>query len=122
MNKILVIAPHPDDETLGCGGILLRHKAEGDEVHWLIVTGPNEDYGWSAEQVRNRAEEINQVSASYGFIKTHNLALPAVRLDTLPMTELIEKVGSIIKTLQPEVLYVTFAHVMYIPITRLLHR
>jgi len=30
--KILCIAPHPDDETLGCGGTLLRHKHEGDEI------------------------------------------------------------------------------------------
>ena len=38
MNKVLVIAVHPDDETLGCGGTLLRHKDEGDEIYWLIVT------------------------------------------------------------------------------------
>ena len=31
-NKILIIAPHPDDETLGCGGAILRHKKEGDKV------------------------------------------------------------------------------------------
>jgi len=37
-NKILVVAPHPDDETLGCGGTLLRHKKNGDEIYWMIVT------------------------------------------------------------------------------------
>ena len=37
MSKVLVIAPHPDDETLGCGGTLFRHKANGDEIYWLIV-------------------------------------------------------------------------------------
>ncbi len=36
--KVIVIAPHPDDETLGCGGAILRHIADGDMVHWLIVT------------------------------------------------------------------------------------
>ncbi len=38
MKNILVIAPHPDDETLGCGGTLLRHINEGDRVYWLIGT------------------------------------------------------------------------------------
>ena len=47
--KILVIAPHPDDETLGCGGALLRHRKEGEEIHWLIMTTVNEDLGFSKE-------------------------------------------------------------------------
>ncbi len=59
--KILVIAPHPDDETLGCGGTLLRHKAEGDEIHWLIMTKMNKDI--VKENIFNkRKQEIKQVS------------------------------------------------------------
>ena len=38
MKKILVVAPHADDETLGCGGTLLKHCNQGDEIYWLIVT------------------------------------------------------------------------------------
>ena len=38
MKNILVVAPHPDDETLGCGGTLLKHKKEKDQIHWLIIT------------------------------------------------------------------------------------
>ena len=37
-NKILVVAPHADDETLGCGGTLLKHKKNGDEINWLLMT------------------------------------------------------------------------------------
>ena len=47
MKKVIVIAPHPDDETLGCGGTLLKHKANGDEIYWLIVTNVDEKNGWS---------------------------------------------------------------------------
>jgi len=36
--KILVIAPHPDDETLGCGGTILKHKDLRDQIYWLIIT------------------------------------------------------------------------------------
>ena len=42
-NKILVVAVHPDDETLGCGGTLLKHKDNGDEIHWLICTKIDEN-------------------------------------------------------------------------------
>ena len=37
--KTIVIAPHPDDEVLGVGGTLLRRKAEGANVAWLIRSG-----------------------------------------------------------------------------------
>ena len=110
MNKVLVIAPHPDDETLGCGGTLLRHSTEGDEIYWLIVTGIDEAHGWSAEQVRVRDEEIKKVSAAYGFCQTCNLTIPTTRLDTIPMVDLIEKIGSFIKSIEPEIIYMPYAY------------
>jgi LmbE family N-acetylglucosaminyl deacetylase len=38
MRKILVIAPHPDDEVLGCGGTIAKYTKQGDEVYLCIVT------------------------------------------------------------------------------------
>ena len=60
MRRHLVIAPHPDDETLGCGGTLLRARAKGDEIYWLIVTGISEAKGFSADRVASRAAEIDR--------------------------------------------------------------
>ena len=50
-NNILVIAVHPDDETLGCGGTLLRHKSNGDKIHWLICTSINEDNSYFKKEL-----------------------------------------------------------------------
>ena len=48
--KKIVIAPHPDDEILGCGGYLLKSKSNNDLIAWLIVTGLNQNEGWSREK------------------------------------------------------------------------
>lgn len=64
--RILVISVHPDDETLGCGGTLLKHRAQGDTLYWLIVTRPHEPT-WTAETIGRRERVVEQVSAFYGF-------------------------------------------------------
>jgi LmbE family N-acetylglucosaminyl deacetylase len=99
--KILAIAPHPDDETLGCGGTLFKHKADGDEIYWLIVTGISEDAGWSNETVKKRDNEIDIVAEKYGFSNVFNLRLPTTKIDTLPVSNLIEEISNVYKKVEP---------------------
>jgi len=106
--KILVIAPHPDDETLGCGGTLLRHKNEGDEIYWNIVTGISEENGWSNKAVKERESEIESVASKYGFSEVINFGLPTATIDLIPISELVEKIANIYKKLSPEVIYVPY--------------
>ena len=58
MNDILVIAPHADDETYGCGGTLLRHVNDGDRIHWLLVTTVEARHGWTVEQEEGRRPRL----------------------------------------------------------------
>ena len=60
MSKVLVVSAHPDDETLGCGGTLLKHKANGDEIAWLIATNMTKDLGFSDNRIAERQKEIQQ--------------------------------------------------------------
>ena len=108
MRKVLFVAPHPDDETLGCGGTILRHKAEGDNVCWLIVTGISEAMGFTPEKVSLREKEIKTVAGLYHVDSLHNLRLPTTRLDDFPMAELIEKIGAVFQQIQPEIVYMPY--------------
>ncbi|MBX9692077.1 MAG: PIG-L family deacetylase, partial [Cyanobacteria bacterium] len=100
--RTLVIAPHPDDEILGCGGTLLRRKAEGGALGWLIVTGMDEQSGWSTERIRQREEEISQVASMTGFDQVFKLGLPAAGLETLPLRELVAAFSSVFESFEPE--------------------
>ena len=105
---ILCIAPHPDDETLGCGGTLLRHIAAGDHVHWLIVTAISESLGFSAARVASRTSEIGAVADAYGFSGVYQSGLPTTRLDTLPKSDLVGAVSSVISAICPDTLYIPY--------------
>jgi len=108
MKRVLVVAPHPDDETLGCGGSLLRHADQGDELHWLIMSAIDSDMGFSPARVESRAKEIEEVAAEYGFTSLHQAKFDTTRLDTYPKGELVGEVSSIISRVQPEVLYLPY--------------
>lgn len=102
--RILCIAPHADDETLGCGGTLLRHLAEGDEVHWLLVTDPKPPL-FGEDYIARREAVIARVAAEYGFAATHRLGLAAAGLDRLPEGEVIEALRATIKAVAPDIIY-----------------
>ena len=103
-NKILIIATHPDDETLGCGGTLLKHKDGGDEIHWLICTetDSNNDF------YNIRKEEIKEAGKLYKFDSITNLKLKTMHIDEYSMSELIGKISTIVKQIKPNIIYLPF--------------
>jgi N-acetylglucosamine malate deacetylase 1 len=103
MNKVLVIAVHSDDETLGCGGTLLKHKANGDEIHWLIATEMKE-----SKNTSQRNAEIDQVEELYDFDSVHRLELSTTKIDEYSMSELITKISSVVNKVKPNIIYLPF--------------
>lgn len=93
MRRVLVVAPHPDDETLGCGGTLLKHKAQGDAVHWLIATSMTKESGFSDEAIEKRQREIDAVRNRFGFESVHQLGFAAAQLDTVPISSVVRRLG-----------------------------
>ena len=108
--RILAIAPHPDDETLGCGGALNRHKAEGDDIYWLIITGISQESGWQEKVVNKRDNEIDAVAEKYGFSDVFNLRLTTTKMDTLPISDLIGEISKVYNKVEPDIIYMPYAY------------
>jgi LmbE family N-acetylglucosaminyl deacetylase len=108
LNNVLVVAAHPDDETLGCGGTLLKHISDGDSVHWLIVTAATLETGYTSAQIDARAKEIKSVAKSYKFASVNQFGFDSARLDTVARKQIIEKLAEIIDKIKPQIVYLPF--------------
>lgn len=105
--RALILAPHPDDEVLGCGGTIARLAALGCEVHVAILTRglpPRFELGQSdAVQAEARAAH-----ALLGVTKTHWLDFPAAELDRVAHADLNAAIGRLVTEIAPEALFVPF--------------
>ena len=108
MNSVLVVAVHPDDETLGCGGTLLKHKVDGDEIHWLIATDIKESEGFGISAINKRNKEIKKVESLYGFTSVNKLGLSTTKVDEYGMSKLVSKISHVFNTVKPNIIYLPF--------------
>lgn len=106
MKRVIVISAHPDDETLGVGGTLLKHQEEGDEIYWLIVTNISEKGGYAKERIESRQDEIRMVSREFGFKKTYKLDYPTMGLTDRELNAIIPLISDIFMEVNPEIVYV----------------
>lgn len=107
IKRALVLAPHPDDEILGCGGTIARIRASGGQVDVVIVTrgrSPRFDET-QADRVRTEAEAAHRL---IGIDRTRFLDLPAAELDRMASADLNHAIGSAVSELAPDTLFVPF--------------
>lgn len=105
MKNVIVISAHPDDETLGVGGTILKHIANGDNVYWLIVTNVFENQGFSKERVESRQLEISKVEKMFGFKETFNLNYPTMTLSSSSLIKMVPDISSVFSEVKPEIIY-----------------
>lgn len=107
ISKAVVIAPHPDDETLGCGGTIAKLVNLGIEVSILIVSGHlpplycEESFSKTLKEAEN-AFKILGVK-NYKFLK-----IPATYVHTIPVAELNGKINQFVKEQNPEMILLPF--------------
>ena len=103
--KVIVISAHPDDEILGVGGTLIRHRDVGDEIYWIIVTNVSEEAGFTKERVDSRQQEIQLVADRLGVKKTYKLDYPTATLTDKEMIDMVPRIAEIFKEVEPTTFY-----------------
>lgn len=111
MKRILVIAAHPDDEILGCGGVMARHSKNGDAVYSAILaeglTSRNSKrdvdlYSEDFKKLYKAAELANNI---VGVKQLKLLGFPDNRMDSLELLDIVKQVESLINEFKPNIIY-----------------
>lgn len=101
--KILVFAPHPDDEILGCGGVMAKHIAKGDEVYVCVVTSSRvEKYRVMHENYARKVGEYMGVKDVFFF------NYPTVELSAVNDRDFTGSFNDLVQKIQPELVYIPF--------------
>lgn len=118
--NILVIAAHPDDEVLGCGGTMAKLSEEGNYVYTLIM-GEGKT---SRSEVRNREEkseeidelkkEIKEANEILGVKETYIEDLPDNRFDSMDLLDIVKVIEKYKNKIKPDIIFTHFANDMNI--------
>lgn len=103
--NILVFAPHPDDEVLGCGGTIAKLSATGNSVYVCVVTKGVMPLFEESEVERTR-QECRDADKLLGVKETIFLDFPAVMLESVPRYELNGKIHDVVQRIKPDEVYI----------------
>jgi len=110
-NSVFIVAAHPDDEVLGCGGSIARHADAGDHVQVLIVAEgatsrqQQRDRGQVNAELSDLARAAQKAGEILGASGVELLDLPDNRLDSLDRLDLIKLIEARIESYQPQIVY-----------------
>jgi LmbE family N-acetylglucosaminyl deacetylase len=110
-NNILVVAAHPDDELLGCGGTLARHCNDGDKVETLILAEGVTSRDDEREKEQHRSELTDLHKAAYRAAEIIGAALPEFgglpdnRMDQLDLLDVVKLIEKAISRHAPTIIY-----------------
>ena len=107
--KLMVIAPHPDDELLGCGGLIAKFaKIPKSQIKILIVSGHLPPL-YSMKNFEKTKEECKKAITFINHkIEIEFLEIPATYLKDIPISELNMKISKSVKNFSPEILCIPF--------------
>lgn len=108
ISKACVIVPHPDDETLGMGGVIALLTKLGIEVQILVVGGHLPPLYNYSDFVQTKAEMLTALDCLGVTIQPTFLELPATMFNQLPVHEFNAKVQGFIREHRPDVVFTCF--------------
>lgn len=107
LGRWLVIAPHPDDEVLGCGGTMARVADEGGEVHVAVVTR-GQPPAFDEEMIARVRAEACAAHRHLAVRQSHWLDLPAAQLFETPHAKLNHALSELVRDVRPDTLLIPF--------------
>lgn len=103
--NVLIIAPHPDDEILGCGGTIAKHTAAGNRVYVCVVTRGKLPL-FNDDGVKIVRGECASAHEYLGVKETIFLDFPAAMLEEVPRYELNDSLCKVVQCIKPEEVYI----------------
>lgn len=108
--RIAVIAAHPDDEVLGCGGTIARFASEGYSVHILLIADGESSRGGIGDSTNSPVIAARNSAAEtacniLGCMSLETLNLPDNRLDGLELLEIIKQVETFVERYRPSTIF-----------------
>ena len=107
IKKAVIIAPHPDDETLGVGGTIRRLIKNNVKVSILIVSGHMPPL-YSKENYAKTIKESKKVFDYLGVSDYEFLNIPATKLNEIPVADLNGQVDKFVKKRKPDTIFIPF--------------
>jgi len=109
--KILIIAAHPDDEILGCGGTAARLVEEGNEAYTMIlgegIASRDETRQGEKreEEIAKLKKELNEANNIIGVKEVYLYDFPDNRFDSVPLLDIVKAVEKVKVRLKPDILF-----------------
>ena len=100
--RVLVVAPHPDDETLGVGGTIAKYSAQGDEVFVLMVSGHLPPI-FSRKAYEETVSEAYSAFNVLGVKKSEFLEIPATMIGDQPLHEVNGRISKVVNDFNPHI-------------------
>ena len=105
-NTILILAAHPDDEILGCGGVIQKHVKAGDSVIVIIVTdGSSSQYPHDKVKADERIQACKDANLFLGVSRVLFLNFPDMKLDSVSQIDINNKIAEVVNEVKPNVIY-----------------
>ncbi len=103
-DKILIVAAHPDDEVLGCGGTIIKYTDMGNKVYVVYMSD-----GVTSRNEENDIERRNAAAFSscqiLGVEPPKFLCLPDNKMDTVPFLDIVQLLEKVIDEIKPSIVY-----------------
>lgn len=112
--NVLVVAAHPDDEVLGCGGTIARLKQEEYDIYTMIlgegITSRDEsrDTGKRKKEIKELKDQIVQANKILGVKKVFIFDFPDNRFDSVALLDIVKKIEKVKNEVKPEVIFTHF--------------